>query len=83
VEPSIGYDAMKAVANIKNPEKRRIAQDLYASSESPAIAKKALTIEKNEDEKEILQKEKRRIERAIENMQERLKSVEMRLSEID
>ena len=83
VETSIGYDAMKAVANIKNPEKRRIAQDLYLSSESPALAKKALTVEKDENEKEVLQKEKRRIERAIENMQERLKSVEARLSAIE
>ncbi len=83
VPPSIGYDAMKAVANIKNPEKRQLAQDAYASAESPAMAKKALIVERNEDEKEVLQKEKRRIERAIETMQERLRSVEARLSAID
>ena len=83
VEPSIGYDAMKTVANIKNPDKRRLAQDLYVSSDSPAIAKKALTVEKKENERELLEREKRRIERAIENMQERLKSVEERLSAIE
>jgi len=83
VPPSIGADAMKAVANIKNPEKRRMAEDLYTTSPSPAVAKKALTVKKEEDEKVVLQKEKRRIERAIETMQERLKSVEARLCEIE
>lgn len=81
VDPSIGCDAMKALVNIKNPERRREAQVLYATC-SPAMAKTQLSLEKPQDERTLLEKEKNRIERAIENMRHRLKEVEERLLDL-
>ncbi len=84
LNPAIGYDAMKAVASIKNPEKRREAEELYASAASPAVAKQTWGAkQETESERDVLEREKRRIERAIENMKERLKSVELKLSEME
>jgi len=82
VDPSLGYDAMKALVNIKNPEKRQEAQTLYATY-SPSIVKTQLSSETPQDERALLEKEKTRIERAIENMKHRLKEVEERLLDLE
>ena len=83
VSPVIGYDAMKSVANIKNAEKRKEAENLYIVSDSPATVRTTLQPKKSENEKTLLEKEKRRLEHTIESMQARLKEVETRLLEID
>lgn len=83
VNPAIGYDAMKAVANIKNPEKRKAAEELYTSTNSPATVRSTLNAKPLENARDVLEKEKRRIEKAIENMQMRLKDLEVKLSEME
>ncbi|MGP1438756.1 MAG: hypothetical protein ACTTKH_06765 [Treponema sp.] len=83
VDPSIGYDAMKSVANITNSEKRKEAEALYTSDNSPAIVKTRLNNKKEEDERTTLEKERNRLERTIETMQIRLEEVNNRLIELN
>lgn len=82
VDPSIGYDAMKNVANISNPIKRKEAENLYIANNSPAIVKASLNKKKCEDEKTLLEKERLRLERSIETMKVRLEEVKIRLTEL-
>ena len=83
VDPSIGYDAMKSVANISNPEKRKEAEKLYIADNSPAIVKTSLNAKKCESEKILLEKEKQRLEHTIETMMMRLEEVKTRLTELN
>ena len=82
VDPSIGYDAMKSVASIANPEKRKEAESLYIADNSPATVKTSLKQKNSEDEKIILEKERLRLERTIETMKMRLEEVKIRLIEL-
>ena len=83
IDPSIGYDAMKSVANITNPEKRKEAERLYVADNSHAVVKTLLNKKKEENEKTMLEKERLRLEHTIETMQIRLEEVKTRLIELN
>lgn len=83
VDPSIGYDAMKSVANISNLEKRKEAEMLYAANNSPAVVKTSLKPKIEENEKTLLEKERLRLERTIQTMKVRLEEVKTRLTELE
>ena len=83
VDPSIGYDAMKSVANISNLEKRKEAEMLYAANNSPAVVKTSLKPKREENEKTLLEKERLRLERTIQTMKVRLEEVKTRLTELE
>ena len=82
VDPSIGYDAMKKVAGIANPEKRKEAEILYTGNNSPSVVKTRLNSKKCEDEKTVLEKERYRLENTIQTMKVRLEEVNNRLIEL-
>lgn len=83
VEPSIGYEAMKTVAKISNPQKRAEAENLYLAKNSPAAVRDKLKKDDGvkEDPRRILEKEKRRLEKTISGLQERLRQVEEKLAD--
>jgi len=83
VDPSIGYDAMKSVANISNLERRKEAEMLYAANNSPAVVKTSLKPRREENEKTLLEKERLRLERTIQTMKVRLEEVKTRLTELE
>lgn len=83
VDPSIGYDAMKSVANISNLEKRKEAEMLYTANNSPAVVKTSLKPKREENEKTLLEKERLRLERTIQTMKARLEEVKTRLTELE
>lgn len=83
VDPSIGYDAMKSVANISNLEKRKEAEMLYTANNSPAVVKTSLKPKREENEKTLLEKERLRLERTIQTMKVRLEEVKTRLTELE
>lgn len=83
VDPSIGYDAMKKVSSIANPEKRKEAEALYIGENSPALVKTRLNKKREESEKTLLEKERLRLERTIETMKTRLEEVKTRLIELE
>ncbi|UTC66718.1 MULTISPECIES: hypothetical protein [unclassified Treponema] len=80
VNPEIGYEAMKLVANIGNPEKRAEAEEMFLNKTSPATVRGKISAKKEEDPRRTLEKEKRRLEKTILSLQARLETVESRLA---
>lgn len=80
VNPSIGYEAMKLVANIGNTEKRAEAEEMFLKRTSPAAVRGQISTKKEEDPRRTLEKEKRRLEKTILSLQAKLETVESRLA---
>ena len=77
VKPELGYEAMKVVANIANPDKRTAAEELFLHKNSPAFVRDSIkTKPQDEDPRRKLENEKRRIERTIASLQMRLGELE-------
>lgn len=80
VATNLGYDNMKMISAIKDDGKRAHALEMLSNGRSVASVRNALKSPPAElDEKSMLEKEKARLERTIEQLQERLKDVERRL----
>ncbi|MGF7109142.1 hypothetical protein [Treponema pedis] len=81
INPEIGADAMRQVANIGNAERRAEAERLFLNKNSPAAVRgKIVSPKKEEDPRRALEKEKRRLEKTILSLQAKLESVESRLA---
>jgi hypothetical protein len=81
VNPKLGWDTMKIVASQPTPEKRAAAEQQFFSRRSPDAVKVNLarTVE-DEDPRDRLQKEKKRLEKTIAMLTSRLDQVEQSLS---
>lgn len=83
VKPELGYEAMKVVANIANPDKRAAAEDLFLQKHSPAFVRDSVKNKpQDEDPRRKLENEKRRIERTIISLQARLSELEDTLAKL-
>lgn len=83
VKPELGYEAMKVVATISNPDKRNAAEELFLQKNSPAFVRDSIRTQKpEEDPRRKLENEKRRIERTIASLQARLSELEETLAHI-
>lgn len=83
VKPELGYEAMKVVANIANPDKRAAAEELFLHNNSPAFVRDSVkTKPQDEDPRRKLENEKRRIERTIISLQARLSELEDTLAKL-
>lgn len=83
VKPELGYEAMKVVANISNPDKRAAAEDLFLQKHSPAFVRDSVKNRpQDEDPRRKLENEKRRIERTIISLQARLSELEDTLAKL-
>jgi len=84
VTPAIGYDNMRTVANMRNPEQRSAALQAFSAGKSPDMVKTEIQkIRKAEKEPvQLLFAEKQRIERTIDSLRERLKVVETRIDQM-
>ena len=83
VNPELGYEAMKVVANIANPDKRAAAEDLFLQKHSPAFVRDSVKNKpQDEDPRRKLENEKRRIERTIVSLQARLSELEDTLAKM-
>ena len=82
VNPDLGYENMKTVANIRNEKERLRAENAFLAGESPDSVKRSLSTRGSDDEDPIerLKREKRRIERTINSLQQKLSAVEQRLA---
>ncbi len=84
VPADLGWDAMKIVSGIKKPETRSQAIEAFKSGKSPETVKALVKSEKpSDDPKARLDKERARLERTIQTLQERLTMVESELSRFD
>lgn len=83
VPPKLGWDAMKLVAGIARPDLRSAAIEAFEAGKSQE-AVKALTrnSKPGADPREQLDRERARLERSIQAMQERLCAVESELAKL-
>lgn len=80
LNPDLGYDGMKLVAGIRDPDERVSAERALLAGKSQDSIKAALKkAEEAEDPKERLVQERERLERSIANLKARLNEVEERL----
>lgn len=81
VDTSLGYDNMKVVASIKEPAQREQAVQAFKEGQSQNEVRQ--TIKESRPEPKVtvkkLESQKRRIEKSIEDMQQRLVDVEERI----
>jgi len=86
VDPAIGFDNMKTVASISNPDDRKAAEDAFKSGQSPDRVKSLYGNSSKEADlsaEERLIGEKKRLERTIENLSKKLTAINERLVDID
>ncbi|MBN2874205.1 MAG: hypothetical protein JXM71_03845 [Spirochaetales bacterium] len=80
----LGWDAMKLVSGIRQPEARAAAIDAFNAGKSPDAVKALVKANKPSDDPKIrLAKERERLERTIHTLQERLTMVENELEKLD
>ncbi len=83
INPAFGYETMKIVAAQATPEKRNAAEKLFSAHRSPDAVKVNLSSDQgDEDPKERLEKEKKRLEKTIVMLKSRLDQVEQSLSNL-
>lgn len=83
VNPAFGYETMKIVASQTTPEKRVAAEQLFSAHRSPDAVKANLAAKvEDEDPKDRLEKEKKRLEKTIVMLKGRLDQVEQSLSNL-
>lgn len=77
VNPAIGFDNMKKVAQIKDSGEREAAEQQILSGKTPDTVTELMRKKASEDDpKEKLEKEKNRLEKTIASLQQRLQYVE-------
>ncbi len=84
VTPAIGFENMRTVANIRNPEQRKIAVEAFQNGQSADMVKAAVKRrpETEREPIELLFSEKQRLERTIDSLREKLKTVEARIDKL-
>lgn len=85
VNPALGYDNMKIVAKIRDPDKRAAAEEDFLSGKSRATVQSGLKKSRSDDEDDMktkLEKEKNRLEKTIASLTSRLEMVEEKLSNL-
>ncbi|GMO55385.1 MAG: hypothetical protein Ta2A_00190 [Treponemataceae bacterium] len=83
ISPDLGYERMKITAGIANAEKRAKTESMLLAGKSPDFvryASRTKSENENVDPKEKLLSEKKRIEKTIEQLTQRLKYVEENLA---
>lgn len=84
LDPSLGWDGLRFVAGIKDPDERAKVIEALSSGASPTSVKGMLKAESTpEDPAERLLKEKTRIERSIQSLTAKLEEIERRLAELE
>lgn len=86
MNPEIGFDNMKTMARIKDPEERLAAQEALIEGESPEIVKadyvKARGVNR-ESKLDNLLEEKLKVQKHIENLHVKLAQLELKIEEIE
>lgn len=85
VEPTIGFDNMKIVANVKDNAQRKKAEDSFKQGHSPNEVKEEIKSLKPEptQTKKKLESEKARLEKSIHALQVKLADLEMKIDEFE
>ncbi len=85
VSPEIGFDNMKIVAGIKEEKQRKDAEISFSEGKSPDMVKAAIKESRGEPDVTLprLESQKKRIEKNIQNLQQKLVDVEMQIEDFD
>lgn len=85
VPADLGWDAMKLVAGIRKPELRSTAIEAFRAGKSPETVKSLVRAPNrlSDDPAEQLAKERTRISRTIQTLQQRLEEIENELNRIE
>ncbi len=86
IDPTIGFENMKIVASIKEPEKVKKAEKAFQEGKSPDMVKQEFksghpmpTGDKDTDDLEILLQEKKRIKSTIERLNQKLIEIDKQI----
>ena len=84
VDEKLGYENMKVVAGIRNPSERKEAAVSFREGKTPPQVRQEIKESRPEPEITVgrLQAEKRRLEKNISNLSEKLENVERQLMEL-
>lgn len=82
VNPEIGYDNMKIVASIPDSKQRQNAEQAFVAGKSQDMVKQEIREAKPPQEETLgrLQSQKRRVEKSITEMQQRLEELEEKIN---
>ncbi|MBN2351522.1 MAG: hypothetical protein JXD23_03060 [Spirochaetales bacterium] len=84
LNPDLGYENMKTLARIPDPVARKRAEKDLTGAFSPSmIEKKYVSKQESPDPVTALTAEKKRLERTIDSLRERLETVKLKLKEIE
>lgn len=85
VDADLGFEKMKVVAAIKNPAVRTEAASSFKEGKTPAQVRQEVKESRPDPEPTLgrLEAQKRRLEKNISNLQEKLENVERQLGEIN
>jgi len=83
VTPEIGFENMKIVAGVKEPQKRKELENAFKEGQSQDMVKQTIRKEKPEPVMTVkrLESQKIRIEKSIQEMQQKLIDLEMKIEE--
>lgn len=76
VNPALGFDNMKKVAQVKKGEDRAAAEEQLLAGKTPDTVSELMRKKSEEGPREKLEKEKNRLEKTIASLQQRLQYVE-------
>jgi hypothetical protein len=83
INPEIGYENMKTVANIRNDSDRELAETAFLEGKSPDMVRAEFRVKgKPDDTLDYLLSEKERIEKSIERLNLQLARIEKQINEI-
>jgi hypothetical protein len=85
INPEIGFENMKIVASLRDPEERELAEVAFAAGKSPDMVKTMFTGNPKkdpEDSLDLLIQKKERISKNIERLQVELENVEKQIEEL-
>jgi len=84
LDPRVGFENMRALAGIRDDDKREQAQEELRAGHSPDMVKARYgAAAAPRGRREVLQAERQRLEKSIERMKKRLKEVEKRIAELE
>lgn len=87
INPDIGYENMKTVAGIKEPEQRNMAEQAFLQGQSPDMVKGNFLsrdpLPEKADPVTALMFEKQRLEKSLESITVKLQKIEQKLRELE
>lgn len=84
VDPKVGYENMKILANVKDDDERKEIETEMLNGKTPDQVKSDIKEKSNQGKSavEFLQKERTRLERTIKNLSKKLEDIEKRLQDV-